>query len=176
MGARFLGLALLCVLAGGCAGDVAVSNTGYTGTWSRGPAHAKSIVAIARVGDEYRFRWRKVSREPAGLRRVKLEVRCDWEGACVETLDGKKIAEHEFRTWTDPDSGHLMVEWVERRLDPKRRESRTVDELVVEPGGRVLWSYTIERDGQTFEGDARPRRSFTKVTDAIADPPAGAAS
>ncbi len=169
-------VALLCALATGCAGDVAVSDTGYAGTWSRGPAHAKSIVAIARVGDGYRFRWTKITREPRGLRRVKLEVRCDWDGQCVETLDGRKIAEHRFRTWTDPDSGHLMVEWSERRLGPEPRESRTVDELVVEPGGRVLWSYTIERDGRRFEGEARPKRSFTKVADAIADPPAGAAS
>jgi hypothetical protein len=170
-----LGL-VVCLIAAGCTRQLAVSDTGYTGTWSRGPAHAKSIVAIAKVGDEYRFRWTKITREPGGLRRVKLEVRCGWDGTCTEWLEGKKIAEHSFRTWTDPKSGHLMVEWHERRLEPERRESRTVDELVVEPGGRVLWSYTIERDGQKFEGEARPKRFFHKVADAVADPPPGAAS
>lgn len=176
MKARWSARVSVCLLAAGCAGDLVVSDTGYVGTWSRGSAHVKSIVTIARVGEEYRFRWRKVSREPRGLRRVKLEVRCDWDGKCVETLEGKKIAEHQFRTWTDPKSGHLMVEWLERRLEPELRESLAVDELVVEPGGRGLWSYTIERNGETFEGEARPKRFFTKVADAIADPPPGAAS
>jgi hypothetical protein len=48
---------------------------------------------------------------------------------------------------------------------------RYTDLLEVVDGGRTLWSYTTDRDGRHFEGVDRPKRSFTKIADSIADPP-----
>ncbi len=161
-------LALLLTL--GCSEALTLSDTGYTGTWSRGNERVKSIIAIARVGDEYRFRWSKASEDG------KYAVRCDWDGRCEELLEGRKIAEHTFRTWTDPESRHMMIEAHEKRFQPDPIEIHYVDELVVEPDGRTLKSYTIERDGEKFEPGEGPNRTFTKVADAVASPPPGASS
>lgn len=170
---RFLVLFALAptLLAASCLPETPplVSDTGYEGTWSRGNMRGNSIVAIVRVGDEYRFRWSKRTYAPGG--EEKLVVACDWEGRCTETLNGKVLATYRFRTWVDDSTGRLHVEGVEDRVEPERFTNRFVDELVVEDGGRTLWRYTKERMGQSFEGVGRPMASFSKVSDGIADPP-----
>ncbi len=145
------------------------SDTGYEGTWSRGNERGNSIVAIRKLGDRYLFRWTKVTYGPGGER--KLDVRCDWEGNCRETLNGEPQATYTFRTWIDASTKRLMVEGVEERVAPERFTNRFVDELVVEDGGMTLRRYTLERMGQTFTGDGRPMATFEKVANAIADPP-----
>jgi hypothetical protein len=156
----------MCLLtAVACSLRPQVSDTGYTGTWSRGNARNVSIVAIVKAGDRHLFRWSKHSFESA------YDITCGWDGRCEEVLFGKKVATYDFSTRNDPTTGHLLVECNERRLEPLKNDSHYVDELVVEPGGKVLWSYTIERDGQKFSGMARPMRSFDKVADGTAVPP-----
>ena len=161
------GFAVLVTLPG-CTGNPAVSDTGYLGTWSRGSDRLISVISIARVGDEYRFRWGKRSEDD------RLVVTCGWDGACVELFDGNEVARYQFRAWHDPESGHLKVECTETRRAPTDFRQHFVDELVVSDGGTVLWSYTIERDGETFELKKGPRRSFRKVGDGVVDPPAPA--
>jgi len=155
----------------GCLPDLPpmVSDTGYEGTWSRGNERGHSILAIRKVGDRHLFRWSKVAYGPGGEK--MLEVRCDWEGRCVETLQGRELATYAFRTWVDEGTGRLMVEGVEERIRPERFTNRFVDELVVEDEGRTLRRFTLERMGQTFPGDGRPMASFEKVSNGIADPP-----
>lgn len=145
------------------------SDTGYEGTWSRGNERGHSIVAVKRNGDRHLFRWTKVTYGEGGER--KLDVRCDWEGNCRETLNGELQATYTFRTWLDDATGRLMVEGVEERVAPERFTNRFVDELVVEDEGMTLRRYTLERMGQTFTGEGRPMATFEKVADAIADPP-----
>ncbi len=164
--ARIVTIAALAATAAACISSAPVNNTGYTGTWSRGNDRVQSIVAIVKQPDGYRFRWTKVSSDG------KLQVRCGWDGACEERLDGKVIANYRFTPSVDA-SGKLRIEAVEERLEPEKKTLHYVDQLEVEPGGKVLWSYTIERDGQKYEGNARPKRSFRKVSDGVAEPPGG---
>ena len=154
----------------GCAGDPAVSDTGFTGTWVREANGTFSLVALAKRGDRYLFRWTKFTEHD------DFRVRCEWDGRCEEWQNGQKRAEFLFTTHLDEVSGRLRVECRETRLIPKRQERNFTDELVVEPGGKVLWSYTIERDGETFESGKGPQRSFTKIADAVSYPPPKASS
>lgn len=160
----------LLLSAVACADPVRTTSDNYVGTWSRGNDKAVSIVAIAKVGDAYRFRWSKRSFLPDGT--VKLRVKCDWDGRCLETLDGVEQATYTFRTWLDFETRHLMVEGRELRTVPERIEIHYIDELLVEDGGRTLRSVTHERDGHVFEPrGSGPTRSFSKVSDGIAYPP-----
>ena len=161
--------ALLGALAVSCADPPRPTDTGYVGTWRRANDRAASIVAIVKTDAGYAFRWTKRSYVPDGT--LKLVVDCGWDGRCIETLEGVEQARYDFRTWIHPDTGRLMVEGNEIRTVPERLELHFIDELVVEPGGQVLWSYTAMKNGQTFEGGGRPMRSFRKVSDGVADPP-----
>ena len=160
-----------CAVSASCLTDpFGVTDTGYVGTWRRGNDRAASTLAIVRDGDGYRVRWRKTSREPDGTE--KLKVRCDWNGDCVETLNGELQATHRMRTRVDPATGHLIVETHEERTVPVPLVNDYLEEYVVEDGGRRLVAYTLERGGQRFEkGPGQPRPSFEKVSDAVAWPP-----
>ncbi|MBZ5640763.1 MAG: hypothetical protein LAO51_18655 [Acidobacteriia bacterium] len=159
-------LTAFCILASlACTVRPKASDTGYLGTWSRGNDRNVSIVSIAKSGDRYFFRWRKTSYDG------KFKVDCDWYGRCEERLNGEKMATYEFSPRLDPATGHLMIESTERRLLPEKVDTHYLDELVVEPGGKVLWSYTVERDGQKFTGSARPMRSLDKVADGVGGVP-----
>ena len=66
----------------------------------------------------------------------------------------------------------------------RETETRTVpvlttltysDVMEVTDGGRTLWNYTAVRDGERYVGMARPMRSFSKVANAVVDPPEDAA-
>ena len=159
----------LAALSAACSVPPSITDTGYVGTWARGNDRVRSVVSIARgEGDRWYFRWTKMSD------RGTLAIRCPWEGVCEERLNDETIATHAFRIWQDPDSGHLMVEGTEKRLKPDKVDIHFVDELVVVDGGKTLWSYTLERDGQRFEGAGRPQRSLTKVSDSVGVRPHGA--
>lgn len=162
-------MAMLLCLPGlpGCAPRL--SDTGYTGTWTRGSERSQSTIAIHKDSERYLFRWKVDTADG------KWRVRCDWDGRCEEHVDGEKVAEYRFDTRLDPASGSLLVECTGNVTKPKPLAVHYVDELVLEPGGRVLWSYTLLRGGQTFEGEARPRRSFHKVSDEVGEPPGRAA-
>jgi hypothetical protein len=135
------------------------------GTWALGSPQATSTIAIFRDDAGYRFRWKLET--PSG----KWRVRCDWDGRCEEYVDGEKAADYVFTTRQDSATGHLLVECTGKVIKPKRAEIHYLDELVVEPGGLTLWSYSIERGGQRFEGNARPKRSYRKVADEVGEKP-----
>jgi hypothetical protein len=156
--------ALAALAAGACGLPPMVSDTGYLGTWSRGNDRNVSIVAIAREGDRWLFRWTKRSLDG------QYVVLCDWDGRCEETFRGKVIA--RYRITTRFENGSLHTDTVEERTFPEPLNSQFTDVMEVTDGGRTLWNYTIERDGETYEGMARPKRSFTKVADAVLEPPA----
>ncbi len=158
-------VAAFLVAACGCTVRPKVSDTGYAGTWARGNDRVRSTISIVRDGDGYRFRWSKASHDG------KFAVRCDRDGVCKETLNGKLVARHRFSTSVDPATGRLRVAAAESRLLPEKVEIRYVDELTVEDGGRVLRSTTIERDGTALAEGSRPTRTFDKVADAVADLP-----
>ena len=164
IGAFGLAAAFLC---GGCSGDPTQSDTGYTGTWVQKSNRTVSLIAIAKRDGGYLFRWNKLWTDD------DFHVRCDWDGRCEEWLRGRKQAEYLFTTRTDATSGRLLVECHETRLVPERSEQHFIDELYVEPGGKILRSYTILRNGVAYESGKGPQRSFTKVSDSIADPPRG---
>jgi len=154
------------LLAGaGCHFPPMVSDTGYAGTWSRGNDRNVSIVAIAELDGRLKFRWTKRSFDG------KLAITCDWDGRCEEHLNGTLIATYAIQVRLDPASGKLYTDTVEERQIPERQTFRYTDVMEVEDGGRTLWNYTVDRDGQHYEGDGRPRRSFSKVANAVADPP-----
>jgi hypothetical protein len=159
-----VGALLGSLAAVGCAPPV--TDIGYVGTWQRGGGTVRSTLAIRREGAGYAAQWRLRSAD--GRRRVD----CTWEGRCEEMVDGRLAARHELLASVEPGTGRLVLDWHTVVLRPQAAELRSRDVLDVEPGGRVLTSYTVRRNGQTFEGDARPKRSFDKITDEV--PPARA--
>jgi hypothetical protein len=168
MNHRRLALALALLLSG-CGLPPMISDTGYLGTWSRGNDRNVSIVAIAKVGNDYLFRWTKRSFDG------QLVVLCDWGGDCSETFRGGVIAHYRIVTTFDPVAGRLYTETLEERTQPEPLTSRYRDEMEVTDGGLTLWNYTIERDGEVFDDAGRPKRSFQKIADSIVDPPPHAA-
>jgi hypothetical protein len=142
-----------------------ISDTGYRGTWSRGNDRNVSIVAIAEVGGTWLFRWTKRSFDG------QYSILCDWDGACAEWLEGKRIATYTIKTRYDAETSRLFTDTVEERQVPVQRTYRYTDVMEVTDGGRTLWNYTTDRDGEHFAEGARPQRSFTKIADSVADPP-----
>jgi hypothetical protein len=153
------------VAISGC-GKPVVTDTGYTGTWSRGSERLSSTLSIVRDGDGYLFRLALASDGGGRL------VECDWEGRCEEIMGEEKTGEYRFTTRVHPETGHLIVEYVYRSELPGVADSSYVDELVLEPGGLALKIYTLERDGEPIPVQARPTRKFQKVADKVAMPPA----
>lgn len=157
-------LALGLLAAAGCHMPPTVSDTGYKGTWSRGNDRNVSIVAIAEVDGHLKFRWTKRSFDG------KLVILCDWDGRCEERLNGTLVATYAIRTRLD-EAGKLYTDTVEERVIPDEQTFRYTDVMEVDDHGLTLWNYTVDRDGQHYEGMGRPKRSFSKVSNSVADPP-----
>ena len=141
-----------------------VSDTGYIGTWSRGSVAATSTVSISKTGDQYRFHWNLAQKDG------NWTVTCDKNSHCEEISDHKRVAEYQFSTRVDPETGHLIVQGdvtVYGRTVEKRTD---IDELIVEGGGLKLGSYTIERNGQKMKLGEGPLRFFDKVSDEVIEP------
>jgi hypothetical protein len=153
------------ILPAACGLPPMVSDTGYKGTWRRGTGPQGSIVAITQVGDRWYFRW--TMRDPAGRR----SVLCDWEGRCEERYKDQPVATYTISSRLDPATGKLTTDTVEERVAPERKTFRYTDVLELADEGRTLVNFTTDRDGSHFEGAARPRRSFAKISNSIADPP-----
>jgi len=147
----------LIVMAASC--GERISDTGYQGTWSRGNDKNTSTIALWQDAGEWRFTWFADSKSGA------WRIRCDERLLCTETFEGRKTAEHAFRIWEDPADGNLRLECITTGFEPEALTTRYLDVLEVTDGGQKLWSYTLERDDQRFEGDGRPRRAFRKVSD-----------
>ena len=88
-------------------------------------------------------------------------------------MNGKLLATYAITTRYDASSGSLFTDTVEERVVPDKQIIRYTDVMEVKDQGRTLWNYTTERDGQHYDGLARPMRSFTKVANSVADPPRG---
>jgi len=162
--ARALILILFGLLAlAGC--EPQISNTGYTGTWSRDELNGSSIVAIVARGDSYLFRWGRQSDDG------RLRVRCDWDGNCEEHYDGEQVAGYHFRSWIEEATGHLRVECRGEIFGESAEEVHYIDELVVRDEGLRLVSRNIEDRGKRFPPKQRGKRSFAKLSDAVVDPP-----
>jgi hypothetical protein len=154
------------LLATGCS-ITRVSDTGYTGTWSRGGAMGTSTISIAKTGDQYRFHWKLTSPDR------KWFVTCDKNSHCEEILNGLKISEYQFSTRVDPASGHLIIEGAQKIFNPKGEVVETridIDELIVEEKGLKLGSYTIERNGTKMPRGEGPFRHFDKVSNSVMEP------
>lgn len=163
--ALFLAAVLLSALARGCAGKPAASDTGYAGTWGQGNDRIRSTLSIVREGDGWRARISVRSSDGT------YAMRSGWDGRGESIQDGAKTYDLDFRTAVDPGTGRLRVECAGTPLASSNAPIHYVDELVVEPGGLTLSVYTLERGGQRFEADARPRREFTKVSDEVKEAP-----
>lgn len=165
VGTRAVVLCGVLVVAVACAPDPGISDTGVTGAWTRGNDRNTSMVMIRERDGGYDFRWLAWSVDGT------WKVECDWDGHCEETVGGALFAEHRFETRWDPRREVLIVEGDVTAHRPKEATAHFIDEVTVEEDGLTLWSYTVERDGRTYEGEFRPKRSFRKVSD---DPEAAA--
>lgn len=144
-----------------------VSDTGYVGTWARGRPESRSMISIARAGDQYRFQWKLASVDG------KWTVSCDARSHCVEKYEGKKIGDYDFTTRLAPETGHLIVESAQTSYEPDGKVRGTVkdlDELVVEENGLKLGCYTFERNGSRMSRAEGPQRHFEKISDAPLEP------
>ena len=160
-------LLLTVLMLSSCGLPPMISDTGYRGTWSRGNDRNVSIVAIAEVDGRWFFRWTKRSFDR------KFTILCDWEGRCEERLNGNLLATYAITTRYDVSSGVLSTDTIEERMVPDKQTFRYTDVMEVKDNGRTLWNYTVDRDGQHYDGAARPMRSFTKISNSVADPPRG---
>ena len=88
-------------------------------------------------------------------------------------MNGKLLATYAITTRYDAPSGRLSTDTLEERMDPDKQTIRNTDVMEVKDNGRTLWNYTVDRDGQHYDGTARPMRSFTKIANSVADPPRG---
>jgi hypothetical protein len=167
---RWLAALLIAALsATACTVKPKRSDTGFTGTWGRkGPiGDYQSTVAIAKQGERYLFRWKLDAKDRS------WSVRCDWEGLCEERLDGKKIAEYKFEVTQKPGENFLTVTCTRTPVEKGINGFRYVDDLVLEPGGLNMTSYTRELNDRTYPRDSTMVKSFDKVSDRISEPPAG---
>ena len=160
-------LLLTLAMLSSCGLPPTISDTGYRGTWSRGNDRNVSIVAIAEVDGRWWFRWTKRSFDG------KLTILCDWDGRCEERLNGALVATYAITTRYDAAAGSLSTDTVETRVLPDEQTFRYTDVMEVKDNGRTLWNYTVDRDGQHYDGTGRPMRSFTKIANSVADPPRG---
>jgi hypothetical protein len=151
-------LLALGVLAG-CSEPI--SDTGYVGTWSRGNDKNTSYVWIREAADGYEMRWGVGSAD--GVWRVD----CSWDGYCEEFVNSEKTAEHRYEVRIDPDTDKLMFECSSKQLVPEVAEAHYIDLLEVTPDGLGLWSYTLERDGNVFPENQRPKRLLKKISDEV---------
>ena len=163
IGAWALGIAALAATA--CGPEPLTHDTGYRGTWSRSGDRNVSIVALTDMDGSWRFRWTKRNFDG------KYTILCDWDGRCEERLNGELQAIYAIATRFDAATGKLYTETLETRLAPEASTFHYIDVMELADEGRTLWNYTVERDGRTYEGAHRPKRSFRKVSDAVADPP-----
>jgi len=144
-----------------------ISDTGYTGTWSRKGLNQETTISIVKVDDEYLFRWGRES--PDG----ELKVRCTWDGDCVETFNGEQRATYKMRTWTEGKKDRLRVECRGTFKDPNLGQIPVhyVDELIVRDNGIRLISRVKGRDGEMLEGRGHGLRWYDKISDKVVDPP-----
>jgi len=164
-----VGCAAILLALASCAWQPEVSNTGYVGTWVRGNPHTRSALAIVKDGDAYRVRWSV--RTDDG----KWTVTCDWDGRCEEFREGQKVATFAFRPYME--NGLLMLRTTRTPVVAgDRQEYSDVDQLVVDPSGKRLWSYTIERNGTKFKPREGPYRWLEKVSDEVEGRPTTARS
>ncbi len=157
--------AAAAALAAACACAERVGDTGYVGTWSLGNERVRSTLSIAGTGGEHKAR--------LGLRTAdgKREVRCAWDGSCEEIVEGVRTGVWKIALRPDPGTGRLRLETEIREAGAGGEGRRTIDELVVVPGGLAIEAWTVERNGQTFRGDGRPKRVYRKISDRVEDPP-----
>ncbi len=162
---RCAALGLGLVLVFGCTTRPKVTDTGYTGTWAKGNEFSRSTISILRKGDRVWFRWGVSSQND------KWSVKCTWDGRCEETDNGKKLSEYTFKTWVDKKTDRVMVEASRLLFKPEKRTIHWIDELRVAPGGKTLYSFTIERDEDKWVAGTGPQYTFEKVADSIGTPP-----
>ena len=157
-------LVLSAALATACSRGPKVSDTGYEGTWQRGGGSATSTIAIVKQGDDYLFRWTLDSEDGRWI------VRCNWDGVCEEHVDGEKTSDYTFRTWVEP-TGFLRIECKGKVTRPKPLDVHYIDQLRVKEGGLRMSSATMEQGETRYYKMKKPKRMYTKVSDAVENPP-----
>ena len=159
-----LAIALSLTVAAACGSGAPPAPPSLLGTWTRQNERLNSILAFFRAGDTISFRWLRQAAD--GRRRVE----CGWDGSCVEILDGRKVGEYRCSLLpgaTETRASARCEGWLDEghRVDM----SWTDDfELV---SAEELRCWTREANGQSYAGNARPLRTFTKVSRSVADPP-----
>ncbi len=156
----------------GCTAKPKRSDTGFAGTWARKTylGDYRSTIAIARDGERYLFRWKFDTDD-----RV-WSVRCGWDGVCEERLDGKKVAKYVFEVTQKPGDDFLTVKCTRKPVREDEAGYYYVDELVLEPGGLQLTSYTREQNDKTYTRESTQVKRFEKISDGVSDPPAAGKS
>ena len=158
-------IGLAVAVTGSCNLPPMISDTGCRGTWRRNAGPIELIAAITEVEGRWYFRWTRISRDGS------QKVTCAWNGPCEERLNGKIAATYAITTRFDDARHALAIDTIEERVYPSKKTVRSSEILEVTDSGRTLLIFTTDRDGQHFEGGARPRRAFSKVADSVADPP-----
>jgi len=150
--ARMAILSLVVAISGACSPRIA--DTGFTGAWERPLNGGYSSLAIREADDGYHVRWNKIDGNQT--------VRCDEDGSCEEFVGEEKVYEWRFRAFSRPDSPDLFVEVTGVPIGD-RTPMRYTDRLVLQPGGRELWSYQIEENGVERDPPGNPLK-FHKVS------------
>jgi len=156
-------------LACACTARPSVSDTGFVGTWARSGAIGgyRSIVSILKDGDRWLFRWKLDTEDGT------WKVRCDWSGRCEEFVDEKRIGTYTFHVREEPGQDFLSVDCVREDLREGRNGYHYRDELVLNPGGLSVTTYTLELNGTLYPRESARKLTLEKISNTVADPPPG---
>jgi hypothetical protein len=150
-------LLLSIVVAGAC--GAGLSDSGFTGTWTReARGEDRSIVAIWQEDGRYRFAVNRYNVDGAH------HLRCTPEGECAYFEGDAPYYALEFAVRDDTDEETIYVECRGYPLEGKPGTAiRWVERVTLEPGDRELKVQRVELNGVALE--SRPR-FFTKRSDA----------
>lgn len=159
---RSLAILVAAFVAASCGLPPMISDTGYVGTWRGGNDRVVSLVAIARAADGYRVRVDLRTDDASWV------TACAWDGTCEHRVKGVPTYRYRVRSWVEPETHRLRVEFDGHGVADPGTTDHYVDEFVVQPGGMRLECSTILRNGTTYPDNARPKRTFAKVANGVA--------
>lgn len=165
-------IALVALASSGCSSKPTLSDTGFVGTWGRRGfiGDYRSTISIVRQGERHLFRWKFDSDDRT------WSVRCNWDGVCEERLEGKHVAQYVFEVTQKPGDDFLTVACTRNPTREGEAGFRYVDDLVLEPGGLELTSYTREQNDKTYPRESTQIKRFDKISNGVSDPPPRAGS
>jgi len=127
----------------------------FEGTWAR-VGLLDSSISLREAEDGFHFRWK--------LNDGDKLISCTRDDFCEEFRDGDRVYEYHFRLDGPPGSSEIIVRCDGRPVVSEMEPVSWVDRIVLHDGGRELWSYLVEMNGEKMEPPVGPIR-FVRVAE-----------